>query len=93
MVVPVREGFHNAVSHYLETKKVYNGLGQPTVNDPLYFSIIDEIKERNDANKEEIPVGDPWETRLPTSAIIVSKTEELPTWEKVPGEDWAWKPS
>ena len=92
VVVPVREGFDLAVSHFIETGAVYFGLGEPDLHDFLYVSITDEIKERTGAGKDEIPVGDSWETRLPTAAIIVKEIDELPKWEKIPGEDWKWEP-
>ena len=93
VVVPVREGFDLAVSYFIENNgEVYFGLGEPTITDPLYISITDEIKERTGAGKDEIPVGDSWETRLPTAAIIVKNLDELPKWVKIPGEDWKWEP-
>lgn len=92
VVVPVREGFHAAVSFFIENGQVYDGLGEPDINDPLYISIIDEIKERTGAGKDEIPVGDPWETRLPTAAVLVRKSDTLPKWVKQEGEDWVWVP-
>lgn len=93
VVVPVREGFEKAVSYFIENGgEVYFGLGEPDINDPLYVSITDEIKARTDAGKGEIPIGDPWETRLPTAAIIVRNLDKLPKWVKVADEDWKWEP-
>lgn len=91
VVVPVREGFDAAVAYFVEHQEVFNGLGTPPIGDPLHLSIIDEIKERTDAGKGEIPVGDPWETRLPTAAVIVRNTDTLPRWRKKTGEDWTWE--
>src|SRR5690606_29128002 len=82
VVVPVREGFEAAVSFFIEQGYVYNSIGEPQLNDPLYISIVDEIKERTGASQDEIPVGNPWETRLPTSAVIVRRTDSLPEWIK-----------
>jgi hypothetical protein len=92
VVVPVREGFDLAVSHFIQSGEVYFGLGEPSIIDPLYVSITDEIRERTGAGKGEIPVGDSWETRLPTAAIIVKDVDELPKWVKVLGEEWKWEP-
>lgn len=91
VVVPVRENFQDAVSHFIETGEVYFGLGEPKFFNPLYVSITDEIKERTGAGQGEVPVGDPWETRLPTAAIIVKDLDQLPKWVKVNGEDWKWE--
>lgn len=92
VVVPVRENFHDAVSYFIENGEVYFGLGEPKLFNPLYVSITDEIKERTGADQGEIPIGEPWETRLPTAAIIVKDLDELPKWVKVDGEDWKWEP-
>jgi len=92
VVVPVREGFDEAVSYYVTTGEPFNGLGEPDIDDPLYVSIIDELKERTGAGKDEIPVGDPWETRLPTAAVIVRRGDSLPEWALKPGSDWEWVP-
>lgn len=92
VVVPVREGFEAAVSYFVTEGAPFNGQGEPEIEDPLYFSIIDELKERADAGKDEIPVGDPWETRLPTAAVIVRLSSSLPEWVLTPGTDWDWVP-
>jgi hypothetical protein len=92
VVVPVREGFDLVVSYFIKHGKPYGGLGEPSIEDPLYRSITDEIKERTGAGKGEIPVGKSWETRLPTAAVIVKKTSTLPEWVKQDGEDWVWEP-
>ncbi len=93
VVIPVRPGFEVAVSHYLETGKIWNGTGKPPdISSPLYVSIIDEIRDRTDAGKGEIPVGKPWDVRLPTPLVAVRLGTSLPRWERVAGEDWKWKP-
>ena len=92
VVVPVREGFDRSVSYFIENGEPFFGLGEPDLQDPLYISITDEIKERTGAGKDEIPVGKSWETRLPTAAIIVKDLDALPKWAKVAGEEWKWEP-
>jgi hypothetical protein len=93
VVIPVRPGFEVAISHYLETGKIWNGIGTPPdINSPLYVSIIDEIRDRTDAGKGEIPVGDPWDIRLPTPLVVIRLGTNLPEWQKVAGQDWEWKP-
>jgi len=92
VVVPVREGFDAAVSYYVTTGEPFEDTGEPEIGDPLYISIIDELKERTGAGKDEIPVGDPWETRLPTAAVIVRLTDSLPEWSLKDGTDWEWVP-
>jgi hypothetical protein len=92
VVVPVREGFDAAISYYVENHIPWEDLGEPEIKDALYVSIIKELKERTGAGKDEIPVGDPWETRLPTAAVIVRLTDSLPEWTLKDGTDWEWVP-
>lgn len=92
VVVPVRVGFEAAVSYFMQKGDVWNDEGEPTIDHPLYKPIVDEIKERTGGNLGEVPVGDPWETRLPTTAVLVRKGHTLPEWERVSPTEWNWKP-
>ena len=92
VVVPVRPGFEAAVSYYLETRILWAGDGEPPLNDPLYKSIVDEIKERTGGDQNEVPVDEPWETRLPTTAILVRANSTLPEWERIAPDEWRWQP-
>jgi hypothetical protein len=92
VVVPVRVGFEAAVSYFMQTGMVWNGQDEPPINHPLYKPIVDEIRERTGADLGEVPVGDPWETRLPTTAVIVRQGHTLPEWERVSPNEWRWKP-
>lgn len=67
MVVPVRPGFETAVNWYMSTGEIWNGQGLVTdINDELYLSVAEEMLE-----PAGIAVGEPWETRIPTSLTIV----------------------
>ncbi|MDG2517359.1 hypothetical protein [Lysobacter soli] len=92
VVVPVRVGFEAAVSYFMETGHVWNDEGEPPINHPLYKPIVEEIRERTGGDLGEVPVGDPWETRMPTAAVLVRKGETLPEWERVSPQEWKWKP-
>jgi hypothetical protein len=93
VVAPVRPGFELAVTHFLETGKLWGGEGEPPqINSPLYVSIIDEIRERTGAPKGEIPVGDPWETHVPTALVLVRPKSDLPKWKRVSPDEWTWLP-
>ncbi|MDO6516739.1 MULTISPECIES: hypothetical protein [Flavobacteriaceae] len=93
LVLPVRLKFEEAVAHYLETGEPWNGKGTPEINDPLYVSIITEIKEKSGVtDKEPIPEGEPWEVRLPTSLIKLKQDDSLPEWEESPEGSWDWNP-
>lgn len=66
VVVTVRPGFEDAVQFYMATGRLWNGGEVPVIGDPMYLSIVDELK---DIKGEE--QGKPWITRLPTSLTIL----------------------
>jgi len=86
-VFPVRPGFEAAVLHYLESGEIWNGGPPPDVTDPMYVPIIKEIQEAQGAPGNEVPQGDPWLVRLPTTLAKLRPHDDLPEWSKV-GEDW-----
>jgi hypothetical protein len=92
VVVPTRVGFEAAVSYFMEKGVVWNDEGEPTINHPLYKPIVDEIKERTGADLGEVPIGDPWETRLPTATVLVRRGNTLPEWERTSPNEWRWTP-
>ena len=93
VVVPVRPGFEIAVTHFLETGKIWGGEGEPPqINTPLYVSIIDEIRERTGAPKGEKAVGDPWDVRVPTALVLVRPGTDLPKWKRTAPDEWSWLP-
>lgn len=83
----VRPGFEDAVDHYLKTCEPWNGGELPTIGDPLYVPFADERKAQLGAPGDEVPFGDPWEVRVPTSLVILREDSKLPEWEKV-GDEW-----
>jgi hypothetical protein len=87
VVFPVRPGFEEAVVHYLDTGEIWNGGPPPDISSSLYVSIIKEIQEATGAPGQEVPVGDPWLVRLPTTLVRLRPNDDLPAWKKV-GEDW-----
>jgi hypothetical protein len=91
VVVPVRPGFEAAVSHYLETKQIWNGEGDPPVTSELYVPIVREIQERTGASLGEVPVGEAWITRVPTPLVILRTEAELPKWKRVSPSGWEWE--
>jgi hypothetical protein len=94
VVVPVRPGFEPALQHYLDTGKLWDGQGDPPqITSPLYVSIVDEIKERTGASQGEIPVGDPWDIRVPTNLLYVRANDDLPAWSQNPPGSWQWQPT
>ncbi|MEZ4505687.1 MAG: hypothetical protein R2848_07430 [Thermomicrobiales bacterium] len=58
-VLPVRPGFEKAVGYFLDSGNIWDGGDLPWIGSGLYVSIIEEIRERDDAPGDEIPYGDP----------------------------------
>ncbi len=69
VVVPVKENYETSVIYYLETGQIWNGGEVPVPGDPLYESIVDDL-----ILDESTAVGDPWETRVPTSLNILQSS-------------------
>jgi hypothetical protein len=67
VVVTIRPGFESAVAYYMATGQIWNGGETPVIDDPLYLSIVDELKE------QEYEVEDSWETMLPTNLIALQR--------------------
>ena len=68
VVIPVRPNFTEAVLHYAESGNIWNGASVPTIADPLFVSIIDEIKTAT-GDLVGTNVGDPWITKIPTNLV------------------------
>jgi hypothetical protein len=66
VILTIRPGFEAAVMHYINTGQIWNGGQIPILGDPLYVSILDELKDIKP--KKE---GKAWETRVPTSLTIL----------------------
>ena len=91
VTVSVRPGFEEAVLHFLDTGKIWNGAdGPPDIGSPLYVSLVTEIRERTGGLEDAEPVGSPWDVRIPTDLLALRSDDALPEWEK--GEDGVWRP-
>ncbi|GAA6142503.1 hypothetical protein [Hydrogenophaga sp. 5NK40-0174] len=88
VVVPVRRGFEDAVTYFLNTGEIWNG-GDLVLDtdDDLYLSVADELQETKGM------VEDEWPTRLPTTLTIVQgdsvylRDEGLPCCERIGDKD------
>ncbi len=65
VILTVRPGFEEAVNWYMATGQVWNGGQVPTMDDELFVSIIEEL--RNPEGK----VDETWESRVPTSLTLI----------------------
>lgn len=90
-VLPVRPGFEPAVAHFLDTGEIWEGADPPTLTSPTYVSIVQEIKERDQAPGSEVAQGDPWDVRIPTTLVRLRDDNDLPEWEKQ--ADGTWVPA
>ncbi|MGZ3742932.1 MAG: hypothetical protein ACXWRA_03650 [Pseudobdellovibrionaceae bacterium] len=92
VVVPIRPHFEQAVDHFMKFGELWNGGSLPTVSDSLYLPIATEISERLNIPGDEIPVGDPWLVRVPTSLIKLRSDDRLPVWQQDQSGEWAEQP-
>lgn len=66
VIAPVRPGFEDAVQFYMATGMIWSGGQVPVIGDPLFLSIVEELKEI-----EGKPEGKAWITRVPTALTII----------------------
>lgn len=66
VIVTVRPGFEEAVNYYMQTGQIWNGGEVPVIEDQLFMSIADELRQTL-GQKE----GKAWATRLPTALTIL----------------------
>ena len=88
VVVPVRPGFEGALDHFMTYGEPWNGGPLPAISNPLYLPIADEIAERLDRPGEEIPQGDPWLVRVPTTLVHLRPDDKLPRWKQDATGEW-----
>ncbi len=68
VVVTVKPGFEKTVLQFMATGQVWNGGEVPVLGNPLYLSIVDELKE------QEYIVEETWETVEPTNLIALQSS-------------------
>ncbi|MFN8591662.1 MAG: hypothetical protein U0031_09410 [Thermomicrobiales bacterium] len=86
--VPARPGFEGAIDHFMTYGELWNGGPLPPISSPLYLPIADEIAERLDRPGDEVPQGDPWLVRLPTTLVHLRADDKLPTWHQDANGNW-----
>ncbi len=95
VIVPVHPSYSETVLHYLDTNEIWNGGDPPTLEDPLYISIVDELKSETgadvdaDLNACSVHSGypcvvDEWEVKLPTTLVYLQPDAELPRFTQRP---------
>ncbi|GHI00983.1 hypothetical protein [Neobacillus kokaensis] len=95
IIIPVHPAYNETVLHYLATKEIWNGGTPPTLNDPLFISIVEELKASSNTdidgalNACSLDSGypcvvDEWEIKLPTSLVYLQETSKLPDFRTQP---------
>jgi hypothetical protein len=80
VVVPVHPGYNDAVMYFLENNgAIWNGGSPPRLNDPMFISLADELRDLTDDLANATPEGDPWQVILPTTLVYLQKDATLPT--------------
>ncbi len=67
VVVTVKPGFEDAIMHFMAFGQIWQGGQMPVLGNPLYLSLVDEIKE------QEYVVEETWQTVVPTNLIALQK--------------------
>lgn len=66
VIVTVKPGFEDAVQFFMTTGRIWNGGEVPVIGDPMYMSIVDEMRQ---------PTGEAqgkfWISRIPTTLTIL----------------------
>jgi hypothetical protein len=86
--VPARSGFEGAIDHFMTYGEIWNGGPLPPISNPLYLPIADEIAERLERPGDEIPQGDPWFVRIPTTLVHLRPDDKLPKWKQDSNGNW-----
>lgn len=80
IIVTVKPGFENAVQFFMETGIIWNGGAVPVIGDPMYMSIVDEMRQPTG-----VAQGKYWITKVPTTlTILQDKSTGLPVEEPLP---------
>ena len=80
VIVTVKPGFEDAVQFFMATGRIWNGGEVPVIGDPMYMSIVEEMRK---------PLGTPqgkyWITKMPTTlTILQDKSTGLPVDQPLP---------
>ena len=78
VVVPVHPAYNEAVLHFVETGAIWNGGSPPHLDDPLFVSIVEELKAQTDDLDGAVAEGEPWKVVVPTSLVYLQADAALP---------------
>lgn len=86
--IPIRPGFVDAVDHFRIFGDPWEGGSLPSISDDTYLPIAEEIAEKLGRPGDEVPVGEPWDVRVPTTLVKLRPDDSLPVWEKQSDGTW-----
>lgn len=89
VIVPVQPSYDDTVLHYLATSQIWNGGTPPTLDSPLYRSLVAELRADAGIDLDAVtacqPGGgsypclvDEWELKLPTDLVYLQQDAALP---------------
>jgi len=74
----VHPAYNEAVLHFVETGVLWNGGTPPHLDDPLFVSIVEELKAQTDDLDGAVAEGEPWKVVVPTSLVYLQADAALP---------------
>ena len=84
VVLPVHPAYNDAFMYFMENNgAIWQGGDTPRLNDPMFISIAEELRDQTDDVANAQPEGEPWEVVLPTSLVYLQKDAELPVFPTV----------
>jgi hypothetical protein len=82
VVLPVHPAYNDAVMYFLENNgAIWRGGEPPSLNDPLFISLAEELRNQTDDLANATPEGEPWEVVLPTTLVYLQQGVELPVFD------------
>jgi hypothetical protein len=80
VVLPVHPAYNDSVMYFLENNgAIWKGGEPPRLNDPMFISIAEELRNQTDDLAKATPEGKSWEVILPTTLVWLQKDSTLPT--------------
>jgi hypothetical protein len=81
VLVSVTPAYQDAIIYFLGSGgQIWNGGDTPTIDDPLYVSIVDELDDPT-AGRVPYEGTTPWEVTIPTTLVYLKGDSTLPEWE------------
>lgn len=89
---PARPNFELGVLHYLETGQLWASGDPPPLVGEKYLPMLEELRTAEKFPTEGIPVGEPWDLRVPTTLVKLRRDDALPIWTRANGV-WVERPA